>query len=522
VSGNWGKVGNKPPVQNAGEGRDASQVNGRPIESGDNGAQPSEAVQAPRTGFTALISRAVTAVKQFFHRTETPKVSDPREEDFPSVDFIVTLEGDSGSDWDSTWDGESLSYTWQTAEATPASPDAAMPATPEATAQTSTPTVAPQTVGKPTLIAAAPASLEAARAEYKTAAVVVGETPLRIYAKNERTLHEIRGILSRPGLSSGTEIGTQHTPIFNALSALGFSEIPANEVASGICACGGNVEGYVEGNEVMRQKALGSEQYKAKIGPFQSYQPPDKAKIAGAKALAGMNSFIQTLTTCAAKYADADRRKQIAGRKQVMEELIKICNDPEFQVATPEWYVGGNNAYPGTRTYNSLLNGLAIVLKGMLMNSDGALSREGLQELAKDHGPEFVEQLVTTAYRTFSGGENDNTRPRLKAAYDTYCTQAENPPTDLDGLLFNEDLRAMRDIRTMTIAGIKKMNLPQNKQEEQIEQFEQQVEQNFQTWLSSHRTEETDGSVTVDVGHIKIMVNADQRDKVTLKSLNAL
>jgi hypothetical protein len=375
-------------------------------------------------------------------------------------------------------------------------------------------------VSDPTFIAAAPASSEAAGAGYKTASLVVGETPLRIYAKDVETLIEIRGILSQPGLLSGTEIGAQFESIEKSLLALGFNAIFAEKVSSGSCMGGVIMEGYVTGNEAKRQENLkGSEA--GKVGSFQSCQPPDKTRIAGAKALAGMNSFIQTSTTCAAKYTNADRSKQIAGRKQVMEELIKICNDPECQVTTLEWCVGGNNAYQGTRTYNPLLSGLATTFAGMLKDPDtNDFSMARLQELEKDHGTEFVERMVQTAYRLFSG--NDWSRPRLKAAYDTYCTQAENPPTDLDGLLFNEDLRAMHDIRTTTIESIKKMELPPEEEKALIEQFEQQVEQNFQTWLSTHKTAGADGSVTINIGHRTIVVNADQLDRVTLKSLNAL
>jgi hypothetical protein len=133
---------------------------------------------------------------------------------------------------------------------TPAASTAETAQTPAEAAQTATPTVAPQTVGKPTLIAAAPASSEAAEAGYKTAAVVVGETPLRMYAKNERIIYEIQGILSRPGLLSGTKINnTQLDLVTNSLEALGFNDIPAGMVSSGFCMGGGNVEGYVTGND---------------------------------------------------------------------------------------------------------------------------------------------------------------------------------------------------------------------------------------------------------------------------------
>jgi hypothetical protein len=280
------------------------------------------------------------------------------------------------------------------------------------------------------------------------------------------------------------------------------------------------------------------------VGPFQSYQLPDKARIAGAKALAGMNSFIQTLTTCAAKANAgrrkqiagrrkqiagrrkqiAGRRKQIAGRKQVMEELIKICNDPECQVATLEWCVGGNNAYKsGERTYNPLLSGPGAALRGILFDFDASkISCRRLQELAQNHGHEFVERMVQTAYRT-----NSVIRPQLKAAYNAYYEKTKNKetkktPTNLDGLLFNEDLRKIRNEQQGAIAEINKMDVSDDKKQILIAQSQDNAEKRFQIWLSTHKTVEEDDGVTVEVGHIKIMVNADQLDRVTLQSLNAL
>ncbi|MDR2603372.1 MAG: hypothetical protein LBC11_02325 [Puniceicoccales bacterium] len=439
---------NLPPVSEQPDtpilegGGSTSRVENHPIEVRGNEEQNRLGNTAPRTGFTALIYRAVESIKQFFtHRVETPA-------------SVITAK-------------------------------------------------------KP--------SPEAEGAGYETLVVTVGETPLRLYAKNLKTLEKIQGILIQPNLMSGEKIANKLDIVSKQLTALGFGDIAASKISSGLCTGGRDMPGYVEGNETKRQENLTSSE-KDEVGSFQSCQPPDKVRIAGAKALVELNSWFQTLTTCAAKYTAND--KQVTGRKQVMEELLKICNKKELRVTTLEICVGGNNAYLiGGRAYIPLLFGPATALEGFLINSDGELSADRLKELKNNYGHEFVERLVQTAYQTFSGGGK---RPALKAAYEEYCEQAEKTPTDLDKLLFNDDLRKICDIRMNTIKSIKEMDLSPQEKDVLIKQFEEQVEQNFQTWLAANKQVEEDGSITIDLGHIKIMVNEEQLKYVTLESLGAL
>jgi hypothetical protein len=103
---------------------------------------------------------------------------------------------------------------------------AALPETPlireaAAPAAQANPEAATLTVSTPRIIEAEPASWEAANAGYKTATVIMGGTPLRVYAKDERILHEIRGILSQPGLLSEKAIVAQYA---ESLGRLGFED----------------------------------------------------------------------------------------------------------------------------------------------------------------------------------------------------------------------------------------------------------------------------------------------------------
>jgi hypothetical protein len=314
------------------------------------------------------------------------------------------------------------------------------------------------------------------------------------------------------------------------LAALGFPENTIRKITGTLCTAGGNISGYVEGNETKRQRDLRGSK-KDEVGPFQSCQPPDKARIAGAKALSRLNSWFQTLTTCAAKCPPplTDRqivagkkfptndRAQVAGRKQLLEELESFCSEPEFRIVTLEWNIGGNNACPGDRVYNPMISGPATALDAILRDPENSsFSSLWFQNLAKNYGRETFERVIQTFYQ-ISWGD----RKELKAAYEGYCKQTGGKPIDLDRLVFTPELRAMREIRQKTIEFIR-TNVPGEKQEAAIAQFEEQIEQNFQTWLKANKKEEADGSVTIDVGHIKILVNEEQLQKVTRQSLTNL
>jgi hypothetical protein len=360
---------------------------------------------------------------------------------------------------------------------------------------------------------ATPPSPEAEGAEYKTASLIVGETPLRIYAKNSKTLGEIQDILIQSDLVSGEELNNKTSSLSKDLQSLGFH---ANTLFDmyGVCTSGSNATGYVEGNDVKRseaqERATQQNVRRAEVDSFQSCQPPDKAKMAGAKFLVALNFLFNKVKTCAEQCTSAN--EQVAGRKQVMEELLKICNDTEYQITVPKQCVGRNEVGL-ERTFFPLLNGIGETFYGILADPNTRkISCERLKELENDYGHEFVEQLVQTAYRTFPSDK----RPELKAAYEEYCTQTKKSPTDLDKLLFNDHLRELLSNRK-TYLDLQKRN-----SEIPISGALTDFESEFQMWLNANKQVEKDGSITIDLGHIKIMVNEEQLKYVTLESLGAL
>ncbi|MDR2432670.1 MAG: hypothetical protein LBD34_02865 [Puniceicoccales bacterium] len=455
-------------VQFGEEGGGPSQVKGRSVTPNDGSNQPKAAVTEPRTGFIALIQRAVTALTSaahsvkhsvgsiFTHRTKTPTESTPGED-------VSIVRG---------------------------------------------PTV-------PTVKVAPLPSPDTEAAGYKTASLEVGKTPVKLYAKTAGTLYKLQEILKQSDLN--WEMPDQTVSVGKNLKSLGFSDGSLSKM-SGFCMSGFNMTGYITGNEKKRQEALRNSNLNA--GSFQSCQPPDKARIAGALALVALNSLVQTVETDAAKYADTDDTggkktdsKQVASRKRVIEGLLNICNNAGLQITVKEKSVGGNNLETG-RFFFPLLGGMGQTLFGILMDPDtGKFSASQLQSLKDEYSHELVERMVQTTYKMCS---SNSTRTQLKAAYGEYCTQTKKPPLNLDGLLFNDALRSMLKVPDF-IKETSDLSM------ESKEQLEKQTEQNFQTWLSANKKVEEDGSITVDVGHIKIMVNNEEELKsLTLKSLATL
>jgi hypothetical protein len=363
--------------------------------------------------------------------------------------------------------------------------------------------------------------------------VIVGKTPQRVYARNERTLYEIQGILSQPGLLSDDEMReeAQRAAMGANLQKLGFDRLKATcmvwDLVSGLT----HAFGGLEGNEKQRQEALRNsiERNRAVAGSFQSCQPPDKARIAGANLLVEMNSLVQTVETCAARCAGVSGkkagRKQVAARKQVIEKLLDICNNPEYRVVVLERCMEGN-LMTSTRTYDRLAQGFIDILNKVSRDPETReITATRLQELAKEYGPDFVERMVKTVYET-----DYKCRPALKDAYEEYRAlpergklSFEKPSIDFDRLVLNDELRKIRDELNKTREFIENNSkLPEDEKKAALEQCQQNMERKFQAWLETHTQKEADGSFTIDVGHIKIMVNEEQLKHVTLKSLNSL
>jgi hypothetical protein len=491
-------VGPQNPIQTAEMGKEASQVDGHPVVPGSIDNQPSQGATEPRTSFTELARRIATVLTSFIQHFTG------RTESKPVTGEAVPAAGETPAEAP-TISNPKIVQTFHHGE----SPDISNPTS---------------------IIKADPPSPDAAGAGYKTAALVVGETPVRIYAKNPATLGEIQKTLSKPGLLDADKLTGYAEKFEEDLTKLGFAEEDVMR-SVGLCFILTDMQSFITGNDEMRMRNINSPANQGKAEddptkmtcdslPFQSCQTSDAAKTAGSKAFAATNSLIKQMGELATKCKglSPDNERAIDARKQILEELTNICSSPDLQVTTLERNVG-NNKIEGQRTYVPLSQSIGTYLGSCLRDETNRFSYVKLQKLANDHDHEFIERMVQTAYTSCPIASE---RPGLKAAYEKYCRDNGKPPTDLDRLVFNNDLKTLFNERDKAIESIKEMKLPEVQEKEQIALCQKSVEQRFQTWLGKHADKHDDGSVTIDVGHKKIMVNADQLGEVTLKSLGAL
>jgi hypothetical protein len=480
-------------------------------------------------------------MKQFFtNRTAAlPTVSNPKfvEEPLPTesweanvgftdeftkdTEFLNPLcDDDDISNFDESMESEereSMGDTSEEREAAstetsipPSATSASIPAEAPAKAETSTPAVTASTENKEAVQTSSTPG-----AGYQTASLVVGETPLRIYAKNGEVMEYIITVLSQSNLLDATEVTSQTAKVQEAFGELGFSVIDA-ERSKGLC--------YLL---TAQQAFIGGE-----VRPT-----PDAVRVAGAKAFVATSCAIkeiEDLATQCAKSSSNDTKKT-AARKQILQNFINICNYPDLQITTLEENVSGNSLDTG-RKFFPLNQGIVTFLGNFLKDDDSRLSSEKLQELAADYGHDLVEQLVQIAYKY----SPNLVRSQLKTVYNKYCTQTKKPPTSLDGLLFNDELKSMMreaTIHTGCIAayeassgdtdGVRKSQLDSHKRDLQKieERFRAMIDPSDQNYASTHAFgyyNPKDESVTIDLGHIKIVVNRDQVNTVTLKSIATL
>ncbi|MDR2628444.1 MAG: hypothetical protein LBC30_00360 [Puniceicoccales bacterium] len=539
-------VSAQPGIQAMGGSREPSQVGNHPVTVAPGEHQPSQEATVSRTGHTSLLSRMVVAVKQIFtHHTKPPVVSSPTcvepiYSDRPNTpaagtssapppvnnpshtDVLPSWESDNDFDlmeYENPLDDENIDDTNEniddTDEAEEGQAEAAPAETPAETVAAETPAPTPaETPAEPaaaetpaeTVVAETPAptpaKTPAAEAEYKTASLVIGETHVRIQTKDLGTLKEIATILldqSKPLLDARAMTEHEHLAEFERVfTKLGFA-LP-NSVGNGLALCLTAQQGWI-GAEVKQDASSAQER-----------PTPDAARIAGAKAFVATNAVLSFVGNLAAQCerSSFDGKKVSNARGQILQKLVDICNSPDLQVVTMEDNVSGNNVGMG-RGFFSLTTGIGTFLVSCFKNEDSVLSGDELQKLAQAHGHEFVEQLVEAAYKFAPPQE----RPRIEQANREYCQMVEKHPPNLGESLFNPELRNELATRQNAIKAItENPNLTQEQKSKQIEDVQTESAARIQDWVKNNAQQAADGSYTVDFGHGKIIVNADQLESI--------
>lgn len=329
------------------------------------------------------------------------------------------------------------------------------------------------------------------------------------------------------------------------------------------------MEGYVIGNETKRQRQDPS-------APYQTYQLPDNAKIIGAEAYREMGELLES-----SMQLDLQNPKDL---KTFAQNLCNFCSNPEFAITTSEECVGYNDS-PTPRDFSPLLSGPITALRILLSGEDG-ITKESLENCHKLFGEKWVIKAVQTlfkapisisireqlliAYEQYYkehhrfGKPSDLQKtvfnPDLRSLFEKRdkiikkLKNSEMPEANaikqaddqLQGEWQNylksytsptkttfEDLQAFREIRKLNIDVLVRSEGKSLHEAEQIVDSQLESDGEYQQFLRAHPEIGPDAvkvdpdvgrheGVTLDIGHMRIMVNSDHEHQLTLKAILGL
>jgi hypothetical protein len=397
------------------------------------------------------------------------------------------------------------------------------------------------------------AQISSDKGGYIEGSVNVGEGyTLKIPVVKKETLGEINAILSGKGIRPENQVALKSTKMTENFSDIGFVEAETASIG-GLITAFQNMAGYVTGNEHNRPKAIKDSN---SVPAYARYQTPDLAKIIGAKALVatdkvirnaekitedcgikrGTDEFISKTLTTWGKFClfcnkhfrpkvysgiieEAMEKYKSSCRKQVAEGILGLCENSEFAIVCPECCIGTNDA-KWVRTFNSLLSGPTAALMAMIKGNEGEFSASSLNYCRHQYGEDWVRRAVESFYKN-----SPKNREYLSQAYEQFCREnniSDHGSESLENLLFDEDLRKLCNERKELIRTA--LNNPQAKKgdvgwNDATSVIDEQLESKWQAWLEKHTVTHTDGSKTINAGHIRVMVNSEQEDTLKLATI---
>jgi hypothetical protein len=329
---------------------------------------------------------------------------------------------------------------------------------------------------------------------------------IEIFTNSPDSARTIGETLSEKKILSDEEVGNFQVEMMDKASDLGFGLVRAGFV-SGIGAGYGNIEGHVTGNEEKRKE-------RNFIKPFQACQPPDQARKIGAEALVGINEMIKTIEE------SANGAGEGAGKK-IAQAVLDFCANEEFYIAIPEACIGGNNLGV-SRSFNPLMAGPSIALKYLLFDeNDGVITAKSLRECAEKYGKEWVDKAMQSYYKITTSTTD---RPGLKKAYENFYRENDHGQCpDLEGMIFNSngELHELYKKREDLIKRFRLSSVDHSTAASRADE-DPDLNSDWQNYLKNHTITEEDGGLTVNLGHVKIMINPEQRSRLTLKAALSL
>jgi hypothetical protein len=318
--------------------------------------------------------------------------------------------------------------------------------------------------------------------------------------------------------------------------------------SAGIIGAYADAGSYLIGNEETMKAEI--KKQNANIAPiYARYQTPDQAKIIGAKAVVAANEVLQNIKKTISNFKsgqgirDFPKTLSTWGRfrlsfnkrfrpeiynaiiaekykgsckKQIAEGILGLCESKELAIACQEKGIGGNSS-ESTREFCTLQAGPATALKFTTTGKEGEFTASSLEYCRSQYGKKWVRRAVESLYKN-----SPKDRENLSQAYEQFCRNnniSGRGSKSLENLLFGKELRKLCNERKKLIRDALKNPIAEKGDagwDNAAATVDGRLESKWQAWLEKHTETHSNGSQTIDAGHIRIMVNSEQKGSLKL------
>ncbi|MDR0595154.1 MAG: hypothetical protein LBF94_00415 [Puniceicoccales bacterium] len=203
-------------------------------------------------------------------------------------------------------------------------------------------------------------------------------------------------------------------------------------------------------------------------------------------------------------------------RKHLVKTTVEFCANSDFYITALEPCLDTNNGFKNfERVFHPLPQAITPPLSAILKNKGSKFTAESLKLFSQEYGQELLDTAVQSLYKAESID-----RESLAEAYQEYYSSISKECPNLNGMIFNafEELQKLYSdvqnlIKQKTSEG---KGLAEAKEEAYGNLDFQRRWEELRPKLIKR---EEDGGITLDLGHIKVMVNGDQEKYLTFKNV---
>ncbi|MDR0679841.1 MAG: hypothetical protein LBF42_02285, partial [Puniceicoccales bacterium] len=211
-------------------------------------------------------------------------------------------------------------------------------------------------------------------------------------------------------------------------------------------------------------------------------------------------------------------KEKFAGecRKRLVQITVEFCANSDLYITALEPCSDTNNGFKNfSRVFHSLTAGVTAPLRVLLKNEDNQITAESLRVFSQEYGQELLDTAVQSLYKA-----THVDRESLAKAYQEYYSSISKQCPDLDGMILNVSLELHQlylDVQSLIKQRTSEGKRPVEAEEEVYNNSEfQRRWENLRPNFVKH---EEDGGITLDLGHIKVMVNANQEKYLTFENV---